>query len=124
MSFLTMTPMVEEEAFLTLTLKMKKKEIGSNFYMVCTVQYCQYRRSTKYFHYLTGVILASISGILFTANNFVINQSQVDVGDVVLVRTAVQMAVYVTILIAREESFLPSSTEQKMYTVLQGKVEE
>jgi len=70
--------------------------------------------------FLHGVILASISGILFTANNFVINQSQVDVGDVVLVRTAVQMAVYVTILIAREESFLPSSTEQKLYTVLQG----
>ena len=39
----------------------------------------------------------------------------------VLVRTAVQIAVYVTILVARGESFLPSSTEQKLYTVLQGK---
>ena len=68
--------------------------------------------------------MASFSGILFTANNFVINQSQVDVGDLVLVRTAVQIAVYVTILIARGERFLPSSTEQKLYTVLQGKVEE
>ena len=65
--------------------------------------------------------MASISGILFTANNFVINRTQVDVGDVVLVRTAVQIAVYVTILVARGESFLPSSTEQKLYTVLQGK---
>ena len=52
MRFLPMTPMVEEEVFLTLTPKMKKTEIGSNFYMVCissTVQYSteQYRVSTK-----------------------------------------------------------------------------
>ena len=81
------------------------------------------RRGHKQFHnsHNVGVILASISGILFTANNFVINRTQVDVGDVVLVRTAVQIAVYVTILVARGESFLPSSTEQKLYTVLQGK---
>ena len=69
---------------------------------------------------LVGVVLASVSGVLFTANNFIINQSQVEVGDVVLVRTLLQISIYVSVLIYREEDFLPPTTSQKLYTILQG----
>ena len=70
--------------------------------------------------FLYGVTLASVSGILFTANNFVINQTKVDVGDVVLVRTLVQISIYLLILLYRGESFLPANNSQKVYTILQG----
>ena len=72
-------------------------------------------------YHLAGVVLASVSGILFTANNFVINQTKVDVGDVVLVRTLVQISIYLLILLYRGESFLPANNSQKVYTILQGK---
>ena len=75
-------------------------------------------------HHLAGVFLASLSGILFTANNFVINQTQVDVGDVILVRTLLQISIYVSILLYREERFLPATSSQKLYTILQGKERE
>ena len=75
-------------------------------------------------HDLPGVSLASVSGILFTANNFIINQTQVDVGDVILVRTLLQISIYVSILLYREERFLPETTSQKIYTILQGKERE
>ena len=70
--------------------------------------------------FLYGVTLASVSGILFTANNFVINLTQVDVGDAVLVRTAVQIAIYVVILIKRKEDLFPPSGTMKFFTILQG----
>ena len=46
--------------------------------------------------------------------------TQVDVGDVVLVRTLLQISIYVSILLYREERFLPESNSQKLYTILQG----
>ena len=70
--------------------------------------------------FLYGVTLASVSGILFTANNFVINLTQVDVGDAVLVRTAVQIVLYVVILIKRKEDLFPPSGTMKFFTILQG----
>jgi len=77
-------------------------------------------RSSTWRQYAYGVFLASLSGILFTANNFVINQTQVDVGDVVLVRTLLQISIYLSILLYRGESFLPAINSQKVYTILQG----
>jgi len=77
-------------------------------------------RSSTWKQYAYGVVLASVSGILFTANNFVINQTKVDVGDVVLVRTLVQISIYLLILLYRGESFLPANNSQKVYTILQG----
>ena len=50
--------------------------------------------------------------------------TQVDVGDVVLVRTLLQISIYVSILLYREERFLPETTSQKIYTILQGKERE
>ena len=69
---------------------------------------------------VSGIVLASISGVLFTANNFVINQSGVDVGDVILVRTVIQVIIYVLILMYRGEDFLPPTRIKKIYTILQG----
>ena len=46
--------------------------------------------------------------------------TQVDVGDVVLVRTLLQISIYVSILLYREERFLPATNSQKLYTILQG----
>ena len=45
--------------------------------------------------------MSLISGVLFTANNFLINQWKVSVGDVVIVRTVIQMVTYTSICIAR-----------------------
>ena len=61
-----------------------------------------------------------VSGILFTGNNFVINQSSVSVSDVVLVRTVLQLLVYSLIIWARSERILPTSPMQQLYTLLQG----
>ena len=63
------------------------------------------------------MLLASLSGILFTANNFIINQTEVDVADVVLVRTIVQVLVYVPVILYREDNFLPASNTHKRYTI-------
>ena len=65
-------------------------------------------------------MLASISGVLFTANNFVINQTGVDVGDVILVRTVIQIIIYVFLIIYRDDNFLPPTGTKKSYTILQG----
>ena len=65
-------------------------------------------------------MLASISGVLFTANNFVINQTGVDVGDVILVRTVIQIIIYVFLIKYRDDNFLPPTGTKKSYTILQG----
>ena len=70
--------------------------------------------------HIEGATLALVSGILFTGNNFVINQSSVSVSDVVLVRTVLQLLVYSVIIWARAERILPNSTMQQLYTLLQG----
>ena len=69
---------------------------------------------------VSGIVLASISGVLFTANNFVINQSGVDVGDVILVRTVIQIIIYVFLIIYGDDNFLPPTGTKKSYTILQG----
>jgi len=64
--------------------------------------------------------LSLISGILFTANNFLINQWKVSVGDVVIVRTIIQMVTYTSICLYRDESLLPGSGKQKLLILIQG----
>ena len=67
-----------------------------------------------------GVALSLLSGFLFTSNNFVINQSQVCVSDLVLVRTVLQVLVYTVITRLRGERILATSPRQQLYTVTQG----
>ena len=56
-----------------------------------------------YIHFITfsnlhlGFFLALLSGGLFTANNFVINQYNVNVGDLLFVRMILQLTIYTSI---------------------------
>ena len=50
---------------------------------------------------VVGVSLALVSGALFTANNFLINQFRVSVPDLLLVRTLMQMLIYTGICLYR-----------------------
>ena len=45
--------------------------------------------------------MSLISGLLFTANNFLINQTKVVVSDVVLVRTVITMVFYTGLSLSR-----------------------
>ena len=69
-----------------------------------------------------GVVLSLVSGFLFTANNFLINQTALTVSDLVLVRTTTQVILYTTLVSSRGESILPSTSIKRFYTVMQGKV--
>ena len=48
-----------------------------------------------------GTLLALLSGLLFTGNNFVVNQFSVAPIDLVLVRSALQLAVYTAVCCCR-----------------------
>jgi len=76
--------------------------------------------SSPKYKYFFGVILSLISGILFTGNNFLINQWQVSVSDTVLVRCVLTMFVYTLISIFRGESLLPGNVKLKLLIILQG----
>ena len=67
-----------------------------------------------------GALLALTSGVLFTANNFVLKESKVSVGDVVLVRSVLQLLVYLTLILCKTENFLPPETGSRICVVLQG----
>jgi len=69
-----------------------------------------------------GVSLAFVSGGLFTANNFLINQFHVSVPDLLLVRTLMQMLIYSSICYYRSLSPLPGPTRQRLLILLQGLV--
>ena len=66
-------------------------------------------------------MLALSSGVLFTVNNFVLNQTEDSLGDVVLVRTVVQLLVYFTVMLVKGESLLPPGTGARICVVVQGK---
>jgi len=67
-----------------------------------------------------GISLALVSGGIFTANNFFINQFHVSVPDLLLVRTLMQMLIYSSICYYRDLSLLPGPSGQKMLILLQG----
>lgn len=69
---------------------------------------------------LIGIVLALVSGILFTANNFMVNRYSVSACHLVLVRTLLQMLVYTAYCLARSEPLLPGPPKQKMFILLQG----
>jgi len=67
-----------------------------------------------------GIVLALVSGILFTANNFLVNRYSVSACHLVLVRTLLQMLVYTIYCLVRSEPLLPGPPKQKMFILLQG----
>ena len=61
-----------------------------------------------------------MSGVLFTANNFIINQFQVIVSDAVLVRCIIQIFIYSVIIFWNDDKLLPQDNKKKLFTISQG----
>jgi len=76
----------------------------------------------KYKTILIGASLSIISGALFTANNFIINQFEVNVSDAVLVRCIIQIFIYSIIIYWNDDSLLPQNDKIKLFTISQGLV--
>merc|ERR1711915_704638 len=74
----------------------------------------------KYRLFLTGTLLSLISGILFTANNFIINQFHVVVIDCVLVRCIIQIIICGIIIFWNDDSLFHQSNKKKLFVFLQG----
>ena len=72
------------------------------------------------YYSIKGIVLALVSGILFTANNFLVNRYSVSACHLVLVRTLLQMLVYTIYCLVRSEPLLPGPPKQKMFILLQG----
>ena len=67
-----------------------------------------------------GIMLSVISGSLFTANNFIINQFQLVVSDVVLVRCVIQAFIFIFIMFWNGDTFFPERSSRKLLIFLQG----
>ena len=77
-------------------------------------------RSELFNSLFPGVILSLLSGVLFTANNFIINQFQVIVSDAVLVRCIIQITIYTLIIFFNDDKLLPENYKKRLLTVTQG----
>jgi len=80
----------------------------------------EYVQESNIRHILTGFFLALLCGGLFTANNFIINQYEVNAGDLLLVRTILQLTIYISICFYRNEELLPGSSQQRIIIIFQG----
>ena len=69
---------------------------------------------------ILGALLSTISGVLFTANNFIINQYKVIVSDAVLVRCVIQIFIYSIIIFWNDDNLLPQNNKKKLFTISQG----
>ena len=72
------------------------------------------------YYSVKGIVLALVSGTLFTANNFLVNLYSVSACHLVLVRSLLQMLVYSAFCLAKSEPLLPGPPKQKMLILLQG----
>ena len=67
-----------------------------------------------------GIVLVSLSGILHTANNFLIQFFEVDALELLLVRSAAQAVVLGLIAATADSNLLPSTLATKIYVALQA----
>ena len=68
-----------------------------------------------------GIVLVSLSGILHTANNFLVQFFEVDALELLLVRSAAQAVVLGLIAAtATDSNLLPSTLATKFYVALQA----
>jgi len=72
------------------------------------------------FNKIIGVLLSISAGILFSANNFMINQLNIVVSDAVVVRCILQIIIYGAIIYISGDRFLPEDNRKKVYTLIQG----
>merc|ERR1711892_1565435 len=76
----------------------------------------------KHKNIIFGILLSILSGSLFTASNFIINQFQVVVSDAVLVRCLLQAFIFTFIIYWSGDRFLPERLSTKLLTASQGLV--
>jgi len=74
----------------------------------------------KYRKLIYGGFLSIMSGVLFTANNFIINQLHVVVSDAVLVRCLLQIIICGFIIYWKDDKLLPDSHKEKFLAIFQG----
>ena len=67
-----------------------------------------------------GIVLVSLSGILHTANNFLIQFFEVDALELLLVRSAAQAVVLGLVAATADSNLLPSTLATKIYVALQA----
>jgi len=71
-------------------------------------------------NFILGASLSIISGVLFTANNFIINQYKVVVSDAVIVRCIIQTVLYSIVIQCSGDVLLPGTKMSKFLTLSQG----
>ena len=67
-----------------------------------------------------GIVLVSLSGILHTANNFLIQFFEVDALELLLVRSAAQAVILGLIAATADSNLLPSTFATKIYVAIQA----
>ena len=70
--------------------------------------------------WLLGWLLAVLSGILFTANNFLVKYYTIEAVDMLLVRSGLQTVLMAFIILVTKRSFLPTARLDKVLVLLQG----
>ena len=73
------------------------------------------------YYSVKGILLALVSGVLFTANSFVVTQYSVSACHLVLARSLLQVLVYTAYCLAMSEPLLPGPPKQKIFILLQGR---
>merc|ERR1712128_202818 len=68
---------------------------------------------TKHKNIVFGIVLSILSGSLFTANNFIINQFQVVVSDAALVRCVLQAFIFAVIIYWNGDRLFPERLSTK-----------
>jgi len=70
--------------------------------------------------WLVGWLLAVISGVLFTANNFLVKYYSIDAVDMLLARSALQTVIMALVIVASRRPFMPSKRLDQGLVILQG----
>ena len=68
---------------------------------------------------LFGWVLAILSGIMFTSNNFFVKYYDIDALEMLLVRSALQTILMTVIIVASKRKFLPEKRQDKVLTIVQ-----
>jgi len=79
---------------------------------------CRYGGQTC--RYIVGNTMAFLSGILFTINNFVIKACRLSFGEIIAVRSIIQIPLMTAIVLIQGHRLLPSTTYQRVMLCLIG----
>ena len=95
-----------------------QKELKSNWLKVIKQTIVSYRLQ------ILGIILANLSGVIFTINNALIQLMKLDFSEIMLVRSTVQIILMTIILLTNGYSILPKTEDKtlkvRLLTIIQG----